>query len=220
MIATLALVCGVMAGCQRDRQENRYRPGGAFYDLLDASGDRVLLVDENGRPKLKLRKRLTGYKVYDAELSPVGEVEWKVPTNGEKRPDLETLTVDALGDEQPRRLQRPQENVYELDGAFRIERTDPGWAVFDPQGGLLGSFEKIDASWVLKPNYGGSQAIRVDRSGRRVVVRDSEPILEMQAPSESLSDAELLAQSFETLDPLERTLLGVWLRFQDESGDS
>jgi hypothetical protein len=208
----------VVSGCRREPPENPYSPNGEYFEQLDAAGERVLLLGPDGERALKLRKRLSHYKVYGPDMQPLGSVSWEPSTTVRSQPRQEGLELEPLGGDRSVSVVERAKDVYELPGVARLERTTRGWAIFAPDGAMMGSLERVEDGWKLAPSYdGGGEPLEVEeRDDARILVRGEQELLRVRGGK--LGDLELLMQGLETLSPLERTLLGAW--FQSRDGDA
>lgn len=206
---TLSLLMLGSWGCERDKEPRRFSPGGQYFQLLDGSGRKHIVVGEDDEPVAKLRVRDDEIKVYDAEMLSRGTVEW-----GAADREGVQVTVTPRGEE-PTAVRRPGDSadVYELSGHFRVERVERGWVVFDSDGRRLGYVEELDA---------GEYAVRDDYSSpERAYARKDQPAV--KTPSgRTIVDARpeyrsapLLGFVFEgDLDVLARVAFGIWLEKQ------
>lgn len=219
MLFVLALSL-VISGCRRDPPENPYAPNGEYFEKLDAAGQRVIVVGGDGERRFKLRKRLSNYKVYDAEMQPLGRISWEPSSDARKRPRQQELHMRRLGADQNVRIEKRADDVYELPGVARMERTNRGWAIFSSSGDVMGSLERSGDSWELARTYDGEERLRVlERDGDSVLVRGDET--QMRVSRGELGRLELLMQGLSELDPLQRALMGAWFesRMSGETGD-
>ena len=209
----------VTSGCRREPPENPYAPNGEYFEKLDSAGERVLVVDAEQTPAIKLRKRLSHYKVYDTDMQPLGRVTWEPSLESRSTPRQQGLAMERLGADEQVSVVKRADDVFELSGAARLERTTRGWAIYASDGEMMGSLERTDAGWKLAPTYDGAgEPLRVtQREGASVLVRGDDELLRVEGGA--LGELELLMQGLPGLDPLERTLLGAW--FQSRlSGES
>lgn len=212
LLVVTAAVAVVTTGCRRDLPENPYAPNGEYFDKLDSAGERVLLVDADRDRTMKLRKRLSHYKVYDADMQPLGRVTWEPSTESRAEPRQDGLAMERLGADERVAVVERAEDVFELSGAARLERTTRGWAIYASDGGMMGSLERTEEGWELAPSYDGAgQPLRVSqREDGAVLMRGDEQLLRVEGGA--LGELELLMQGLSGLDPLERTLLGAWFQ--------
>lgn len=207
----------VISGCRRETPENPYSPSGEYFEKLDSSGKRVLLVGPDDEERLKIRKRLSHYKVYDSDMRPLGRVNWEPSADLDERPRREDLSMRRLGDEQSTSVKQRDDAVYELPGSARLERTNRGWAIFSTDGEMLGSLEPSESGWRLVASYDDPEHLRVSRrEGASVLLRGDEIVLRVEGGE--LPELVLLMQALTQLDPLERTLIGAW--FVSREADS
>ncbi|MGM0556545.1 MAG: hypothetical protein ACQEVA_09235 [Myxococcota bacterium] len=199
----------VLSGCRREPPENPYAPNGEYFDRLDAAGQRILVVGPDDQAHLKLRKRLSHYKVYDSDMQPIGRISWEPSSEVRSRPRREGLRLERIGGDGSRSIEKSSEDVYELAGAARLERTNRGWAIFAAGGDVLGSLERNDDRWELARTYDGDERLRVvERDGNTVLLRGEEVL--RRVTRGELGELELLMQGLTALGPLERTLIGAW----------
>lgn len=210
----VAMLVAFAAGC-RDGSSDR---AADYRKELSSSGDRVVLNEPDDDGALgKVRVRSNRHKIYDDQMSPVGTVAWtdagdREGTNsdedtGQGQP---SVRIQKLGAEAEQTLPIDQTaQKVEIDGRFRIEHTDEGWAVFDEAAELIGIVERDGDRWQLRHGYGeaphvvkrGDEGVRILRAGEEVAT----------TPADDLSDLVLLAWTIDTLDPLDRAAVGVWL---------
>lgn len=208
-----ALLVAFGAGC-RDGSSER---ADDYREKLSSSGDRVVLsgADED-EPIGKVRVRTNRHKIYDEEMSPVGTVAWsdagarQETDAGDADANLPTVRIQKLGKEGESTLPiDPSAQKVQVDGRFRIEHTDGGWAVFDESAELIGIFQREDERWQLRHSYGDPPHV-VERDDASVrILRAGEEVA--STPSEDLSDLVLLSWTIDDLAPLDRAAIGVWL---------
>lgn len=208
-VFVLILMIMAMGGCREEPEDTAED----YRRRLQASGKRVLVVDEHNEPQVKLRTRHTSYKVYDDSLSPVGEVRFgdvlEEGAGDEDAPSRVEITMRPLAEQVPKTLEQVSGDSFEMKGHFRIERVDRGWGVFDADAVLLGAFEQ-HGSWQLRKSYEGDAVWSVDE--------DTEPMRSTHEGRESLkvqvgalSTPQLLAFELDGLSPLEQAAVGAWL---------
>jgi hypothetical protein len=214
VLLVLAAATLVLSGCRRDPPENPYAPNGEYFEKLDSAGQRILVVGPDDASQLKLRKRLSHYKVYDADMQPIGRISWEPSSEVRARPRQEGLQLEPLGSGNARSIERNSGDVYELSGAARLERTNRGWAIFSANGDMLGSLERTDTGWELASTFDGEDRLRVvERDGVSVLLRGDDVL--RRVTRGELGELELLMQGLTTLDPLERTLVGAWFESRE-----
>lgn len=197
--AALLVCCLILSACEREERENVYEPGGRYAKLLDARGKRHIIRNSDGTTISKIRVRPGTIKVYDSEMSPLGELDTAGPTLRVTRRGAEPVEFEPAG------------VAYELPGRLRIEPVEHGWAVFDGDASRLGYFRWLDD---------GRLALRDDYSSEpRVFARigDSEartPAGKVEFTVEPMYSAAVLlpfAVQDSNLDALDLVALGVWL---------
>lgn len=206
------------AGCMDyGDDENRDRPGGPFYRMLDGTGDQVRVVDADGDSVAKLRDRNDSYKVYDADLSPAGYVQWSA--QAAKAPDAGTdaIAIQLLGlsRDDSRPIERRDDGVWELAERFRVERTGKGWAVFAGDASLLGRFTRDDDRWTLTRETDGPEQLSVESGGSSLSVQDADGELLWRTTVGRVAEPVLLALALEELAPLERVAVGTLIEQLD-----
>lgn len=208
----------LLAGCHREPPPPLYVPGGAFFERLDATGKRVMLEGPEGEVLGKLRLRESHQKIYDEGMRPVGRVQWSMGDGG-VGPRREGLSMRRVGEREGQVVRERGEDVFEVEGVARFERTHRGWAIFDVEGGLLGAMEAGEDGWRFVRRFGDGQGdSSVRREGGRVeVLRGDEVLLVVRGAAPG--DAQLLMQGVSELTLLERHFVGAWFdALLDETG--
>jgi hypothetical protein len=202
------LALAALGGCREEPQQGR--TAAQYQRLLDSSGKRVLVVDGAGQPVAKLRERSHKYKVYEADLTPVGFVSWESTEAGT------VVAARSIENDDARAIEQVSENTFELGAELRIEQTDRGWAVFGPNAQLAGVFERGafkgggPDTWSLRRSYDDAALIRATSDGTRwSLTQDGRTIIAVQAGE--LPALELLSLELDTLSTLHQVAVGVWM---------
>ena len=186
-----------MAGCvsAEPPPESRWAPGKA-----SARGDRVVFEGEGGKVLGKWRVRPSSLKVYAADMTPVGVVRWRRADGGE----LEVLG-GSLGAPGRPLVTRTQDGRWSVASQIELEAAEGGWLVYGKERALLGALRKDDA---------GEWSLRRDLSGARV---DGKTGAKARGASSGYRVA--FALDGDTLDPMGRAALGVFLNEADAAGE-
>jgi hypothetical protein len=209
-VIVAAVALGLLTGCREEPSSSPYGATSEYHRQLEASGRRIIVSEVDGSERFKLRRRSASLKVYDRQLAPVGRVSWEdAPASSPGRAIVRARRVD-----QPEEVATIDsvEGHFEMQGRFRIERGDRGWAVLAEDSRLLGVFEPLDGKgWEFRRSYQAPDPWRVERAadGAATVVRGGEPVA--QTRGGELTDLELLAFKLDGLTLLERAAVGVWL---------
>lgn len=195
----LVIVVAGGVGCYDSNGENRDRPGGPLYEKWTASGDRVLVVDADGETVGKFRRETSGWKVYDRELRPVGEV----------RSDEESkrVVMEPTGGES-RAIEPVGEGRWSLGENYRMLRTDSGWTIERSDGVSEGRVTHDDGAWVLRDATGTERMRTAGDEGRALKGEDGRT---WRVVGDDLPAPLLLASALGELPALERAAFGLWL---------
>lgn len=219
----LALIFLSLTGCLREVEPlPRFAPGESLYEHYTTRGARILIDDDQGE-RWKIRRRRSHLRVYDSSMIPLGRIEVD---------DDEEILVRGLDRSLLHRSSWVSDDVAELDGAWRLERAESGWDLFDPQGRLLGIFRLQDLqdqqeqkNWILAPGYSREERFlaRIEKGRLLVLDQNEEERLSIairRDNPENWSDLKALAISIDALDPLQRVALGSWLHQNIASSSS
>lgn len=201
-IALLLLLTLFLTGCWRQPEPpRRFVPGEPLYEQFTTSGSRIIVDGDDG-PTLKVRQRRTSSRVYDAQMTPVGQIRALDDDQFEQRSRDGNIRL------QTRWL---NSDVAELSENWRVERADGGWDVFSPDGELLALWRHHNDQWTMKKTYGdqNSYSTRLDDPRREVHSTTGDLHLSTRA---DFDDLQLLALSLEELPPLPRYTLALWAR--------
>ena len=219
LFVALSVLFAGAGGCTDHDHENRQKPGGELYQMWSADGERMLVEHSSGELAYKLRRRTAGWKVYGEDLVPVGVVRagWR---GSKLSGDGRGIRVERLESGSVTDLVRREEDVWELPGAFRLERAAEGWAVYDAEAEWIGRFYRAERRWQLDRGRHEESIWRVRREeGRQILKRGGEAVYQVWADREA--SAVLLALALEELDIVERVAVGAWLQEisrDDENG--
>ncbi len=201
-IALLLLVTLFLTGCWRQPEPpRRFVPGEPLYEQFTTSGSRIIVDGDDG-PTLKVRQRRTSSRVYDAQMTPVGQIRALDDGQFEQRSRDGKIRIQT---------QWLNSDVAELPESWRVERADGGWDVFSPGGELLALWRRHNDQWTMKKTYGdhNSYSTHLDNARRKVQSTGGDLQLSTRA---DFNDLQLLALSLEELPPLPRYTLALWAR--------
>ncbi len=211
----LVLIAFLCAGCfPPPEPPPRFAPGEPLYDRFTSPGKRIVLEGPDG-PTMKMRTRRSGLRVYDELSRPVGRVSF----------DDEGNVALIVPGEDPISPEWLQPDVAVLHGAWRVERADSGWDVFNADGELLALWrlqppedragdgvDDGESRWVARDSYGDTRVYTVDTDAQgayTTLLRDPQGRRALATRAE-LSPLEVLAFHLTDLPPGPRATLARW----------
>ncbi len=200
----MLVVASLLAGACFQPQEppRQFVPGDPLYEQFSSQGDRIIVDADDEQLALKVRRRRHTTRVFDHAMRPVGTVSID-------EDEVEHRTVDGQNRTTARWL---DDDSAQLDGAWRIERADGGWDIFDDHATVIALLRRSsdDEQWILRPTRGALVTLSIDTDGdiTRIVTTDDRRILE--AAHGELSPISLLILTLDELPALDRYSLAAW----------
>ena len=175
-------------------------PGDPLYEQFTSEGDRIVIDAHDDALGMKIRRRRHSTRVFDAKMIPLGQV----------RIDDDRVEQRSLDGTQRTSAEWIDDDTAHMPDAWRIERTDNGWDIFDADATVIALLRRSEDQWTLRPTRGDVVTLTTSTDGGTDLVVDGQGHMVLNTRADRLSSVSLLILAIDELDPLHRYSLATF----------